>query len=575
MKRKAQYIAIFLMLLFSTSAINLEAEDNIYDNLYKESIISLANKGDMFLNKGEKDSAMLYYMVSISKNINDNKKEQEVYGNTLNEIGKIYYYDGLYNKAMEYFIRAEIFCEKNKVNPDILSKVYNNLGTIYTIFSDSINSTGYYLKSLQLAKKENNIKQEIITLQNLASFYYRHNDYESGNKYNQEMIKFKDYDVSVNFYSILNKSLYETNCGNYDKAIKYIKEAAEYAIENKLQPMTVASAYSLLADLYEKSGDDALSLSYLKKSLDVADKNNIIYMSRSFADILNKKYIKLGNKDKALEYKIKYWTITDSIFNSSEFSKMQNIKFYYELDSKSKEIQEINSNMKAKEEQLKSARIRIFSLFTALILFIILIFVMYRQKRKLNETYKDLFLKNKELLKAEQENREERSNFLNLLANEREMNLILLRQLGEKSANDDTDLEEDSEENMKIYSVDKISDDKKEIILKKINDVMENTKDFCDFGFTLDKLSKIVGSNTRYVSHIIHERYNKTFPAFLNEYRIKEAQIRLLDTENYGNYTIKAIAESVGYKSMSGFISIFKNYTGISPAIYQKMASEK
>lgn len=574
MNRIFYHIISFSTVLLLFSYGNLKAQDTIFSKLQKENLISLSNKGNMFMKIGEKDSAMLYYMIAISKNVNDNKKEKNAYGNTLNEIGKIYYYDGLYNKAMEYFVRGEIFGEKNNIDPDILSKIYNNLGTIYTIFSDSTNSTEYYKKSLKLAQNEDNIEQEIITLQNLANFYYRQNDYDSGNIYNEKMIKFKNYDISVNFYLLLNKSLNEASKNNFDQAISYISEAKEYAVKNKLQPMTVASAYSLLSDFNERKGNEAASLDYLKKSLEVAENNNIIYMSRSLADVLSKRYESYGNEKEALKYKIKYWTITDSIFNNIEFNKMQNIKFYYELDSKSEEIQKINSNMELKEKQLKDARIRFLSLFSVFVLCIMFIIILYRQKKKINDTYKDLFLKNRELLKAEQENRKERNDFLNLLAHEREMNLLLLKQINESSQDiqaKDTDIKD---ENIKLYSVDKISDDKKEIILKKISHIMEDTKDFCDCGFTLDKLSKTVGSNTRYVSHIIHEKYNKSFPSFLNEYRIKEAQMRLLDTENYGNYTIKTIAESVGYKSLSGFITIFKSYTGISPAIYQKMASQ-
>lgn len=574
MNRIFYHIISFSTLLLLIACGNLKAQDTIFSKLQNENLISLSNKGNMFMKIGEKDSAMLYYMIAISKNINENKKEKNAYGNILNEIGKIYYYDGIYNKAMEYFVKGEIFGEKNNIDPDILSKIYNNLGTIYTIFSDSTNSVEYYKKSLKLAQNEDNIEQEIITLQNLANFYYRQNDYDTGNIYNEKMIKFKNYDISVNFYLLLNKSLNEVSKSNFDQAIAYISEAKEYAVKNKLQPMTVASAYSLLSDFHERKGDDAASLKYLKKSLEVAENNNIIYMSRSLADVLSKRYESFGNEKEALKYKIKYWTITDSIFNNIEFNKMQNIKFYYELDSKSEEIQKINSDMELKEKQLKDARIRFVSLFSVFVLCIMFIIILYRQKKKINDTYKDLFLKNKELLKAEQESRKERNDFLNLLAHEREMNLLLLKQINESSQDiqaKDTDIKD---ENIKLYSVDKISDDKKEIILKKISHIMENTKDFCDCGFTLDKLSKTVGSNTRYVSHIIHEKYNKSFPSFLNEYRIKEAQMRLLDTENYGNYTIKTIAESVGYKSLSGFITIFKSYTGISPAIYQKMASQ-
>lgn len=104
---------------------------------------------------------------------------------------------------------------------------------------------------------------------------------------------------------------------------------------------------------------------------------------------------------------------------------------------------------------------------------------------------------------------------------------------------------------------------------------MENKYEICDCDFSLDKLATLIGSNSRYVSQIINDTYGKNFRTYINEYRIKEAQLRLMNTAVYGNYTIKAIAESVGYKSHANFIIIFKKITGIAPSMYQKMAMEE
>lgn len=577
--RRQYYIIIAIIFMFISNII-AKSQNNTLKTISRESLPYLYNRANIFLKNGEEDSAMLYYMACTSKDIK-NLKEQEIYANSLNEIGKIYYYAGMYNQAMEYFVKGSIYCEKNNIKSITLSRLYNNIGLIYGIFSDSVNCINYYNKSLNLTKTETNneIEQKIAVLKNIIIFYYRHNNFRMANKYNKQIIELSDYENSMDFYLLLNKGMYESNMHNYEKAIYYIRQASDYSIKNNMNPLNIALSYDMLIKLYNYINSKDSVLYYTKKSLILAQNNNITYITREMANSLYTQYHEMGREEEAMKYKIKYWTITDSIFNNTEFNKIQNTRFYYELDSKSKELQQMNISMEMKEQQLHNARVRFITLLAASVLFVIFIFVLYRQKKKLHDTYKDLFGKNKELLKAEQESRRERSEFLSLLAHEREMNLLLLKQQTMNTTAKDEDSSEESPaeegENTRLYSVDKISDDKKEIILRKINDVMENTKDFCDCGFTLDRLAKAVGSNARYVSHIIHETYNKSFPAYLNEYRIREAQIRLLDVENYGNYTIKAISESVGYKSLSGFISIFKSHTGMSPAIYQKMASEK
>ena len=47
------------------------------------------------------------------------------------------------------------------------------------------------------------------------------------------------------------------------------------------------------------------------------------------------------------------------------------------------------------------------------------------------------------------------------------------------------------------------------------------------------------------------------------------------DLNNYGNYTIEAISESVGFKSRSTFVTSFKRITGLTPSQYQRMAREE
>lgn len=74
---------------------------------------------------------------------------------------------------------------------------------------------------------------------------------------------------------------------------------------------------------------------------------------------------------------------------------------------------------------------------------------------------------------------------------------------------------------------------------------------------------------------MINDEYGINFRAFLNRYRVKEAMRRLEDIDNYGHLTLKAIAESIGYRSQATFISVFTKETGLKPGIYQRLASER
>lgn len=112
-------------------------------------------------------------------------------------------------------------------------------------------------------------------------------------------------------------------------------------------------------------------------------------------------------------------------------------------------------------------------------------------------------------------------------------------------------------------------------LLAAILQVMENTDAYCDPEFGIEKLATMTNSNSRYVSQVINEVYGMNFRALVNDFRIKKAMIRMSDTENYGNLTIRAIAESVGYKSQANFINVFTKITGLKPSTYLKLLKEK
>ena len=61
----------------------------------------------------------------------------------------------------------------------------------------------------------------------------------------------------------------------------------------------------------------------------------------------------------------------------------------------------------------------------------------------------------------------------------------------------------------------------------------------------------------------------------MNDYRVNLARHRLADSENYGNYTTKAIGESLGFSSHASFINVFRNATGLTPSQYQKMSLQE
>lgn len=94
-------------------------------------------------------------------------------------------------------------------------------------------------------------------------------------------------------------------------------------------------------------------------------------------------------------------------------------------------------------------------------------------------------------------------------------------------------------------------------------------------GFNIDRLAELVGFKPRLVSQAVNEKSGRSFAQMLSQRRIREAATRLADRQNWGRYTVEAVAQSVGLQSLSTFSKAFKASTGLTPSEYRKMGQPR
>ena len=197
--------------------------------------------------------------------------------------------------------------------------------------------------------------------------------------------------------------------------------------------------------------------------------------------------------------------------------------------------------------------------------------MIYRQKRKLNDSYLNLFRQNKDNLEMQKKMEHLYRENASELEEKNKLIALLQSQLQEQGKIKGAHA---AKEAVGKYQDSNLKQEQQEIIAQKIMAVMEQTTEYCQTDFSLDKLAKLLGSNSKYVSQVINDSFKKNFNAFVNTYRIQTARERLIDVDHYGNLTIKGIAESVGFKSPTTFINVFKKMVGLSPSVYQNMAKK-
>ena len=119
-----------------------------------------------------------------------------------------------------------------------------------------------------------------------------------------------------------------------------------------------------------------------------------------------------------------------------------------------------------------------------------------------------------------------------------------------------------------------ISDVIVEDILRKLGSFEEKEK-FLEPNLTVSILSKELKTNSKYLSKIINSYKNKSFSNYVNDLRIDFVVEKLKLDSKFRKYTIKAIANEIGFNTTEAFSKSFHKRTGIYPSFFLKQLEKK
>ena len=98
--------------------------------------------------------------------------------------------------------------------------------------------------------------------------------------------------------------------------------------------------------------------------------------------------------------------------------------------------------------------------------------------------------------------------------------------------------------------------------------MMEEEKPYLNNDLSATGLAKMVQISRHELSEILNMEFGQNFYDFINEYRVKEFQKRIVLPEN-DHLTIMAVAVDSGFNSKSSFNSFIKKFTGTTPSRYK------
>lgn len=373
------------------------------------------------------DKAMENYLKSVEiYNELGNKKALIV---CYNDIGLVYKGQGRYNMAIENYVKSlNLAVETDYKNG--MSMGYNNIGGVHWYMGTYDKAIENFEKALKIYEELGDKTGVSICYCNIGLVYMNQGNYDEALKYSSESLKIDkelndEYGMSFGYN---NMGVINENQGRYDEAIEYYFKSLK--IGKKVNDKSgvsqlyndIASSYIKKADTYKVSEpvlwranlDSALI--YANLAYDLAVEIDALHLQNTAAEHLQKIYTQLGQYRQALKFAEINISTYDTIFSEEKANAIAEMATKYEAENKQLQIEKMEQQKQLDDitieaQTIENRRQQIIIIFTVAgfiisLAFIIIIFILFRQKRKANillEAQNEEINKQKE--KIEEQNR--------------------------------------------------------------------------------------------------------------------------------------------------------------------------
>ncbi|MCK8523090.1 AraC family transcriptional regulator [Aquimarina sp. D1M17] len=449
----------------------------------------------------------------------------------------LYYTDHRkFSKALDDFISALEYSKKNN-NPIYTSIVKHNLATVKR-------ELGMYEEAKKIFReclicKENNMKinrgkwdsiSYLKTLAEIVPVYRLTDDLDSARVSNNIGLSLSK-NKTIGRLFMLNDAILDY----YDKRYHIAKGKLEHVLPILLEMQThstseydVVEGYTFLGKTLKKLGANKMANIYFKK-VDSFCKQRNYYLPESRSSYLELiDYYKSIDDSQNQLLQINKLLSVDSILNS--YYRLGSYEIITKYDQKEllDDKEKIIDSLKKKNKNISFQNILIMALL--LISFVATFYYYKRQK-----TYRQRFDK-----------------------------------LIQETLNDDT-------KEPIFPKQDKESFVKKEAFQDLVSQLQlfEENQEYLRANINIKDLAKSFDSNSSYLSKVINTFKEKSFTNYINDLRIEYVIIRLREDVTLRKYTIKAIAEEIGFNNAEAFSKAFYKKTGLYPSYYIKELDKK
>lgn len=461
-------------------------------------------------------------MVFISKKNNNNQFIAKGYFIKGNEYNKLSNYVG----AIDNYLLASNYVEKTE-GKYLSYTIKFNIAVIRSIQGLQEEAVPVFLEC-QTYFSSTDYYYYLNCILGLSICYNKMGQYDLSSTYNdfgiKESVRFKDY--LMKDYFTYSEGMNQYSKKNFAFAIKNLLISIP-SIVSRNDKTNLAIAYFYLGKSYYDLNQEDEAVKYFLKVDKIFDETNDVYPDlREGYEMLINYYKSIGDTDKQLFYIEKLLRIDKLLTDNFKYFSKKIIKEY--------DSNQLRKEKKSIEESLKYNKLRFFISIIFLGIFLVIAimgFILFYKKQK-NYKYKYESLMNNVHIYEEEKNIQE----------------VIFKNVS------------------KITEVG-IPKDTVSNILKELEGFEQN-KLFLQKDLTLAKLANSIQTNSSYLSKVVNTTKDKNFTSYINDLRIEYIVEALRINRKYRRYTIKALAEEIGFNNAESFSKAFYSKTGIYPSYF-------
>lgn len=364
------------------------------------------------------DTVKVQLLVKVSNNVTRNDPAQgEIYGDSALILAKRIGYDK--GVAMAYNAVAYAQTTKGKYDESIknlhnaidaytrinnkkgLTLTYNSLANAYLGLKDIKKAYQYYYNSFELANKEPIDKHMIaISSVGLANVFVEEKKFQQAIQYfttAEKAFRNEDSELMAAYATGMIGEAYYRD-GNYEEAEKNILKAIPVFEKNNDEYALGLNYYNLGSVEFNRKNYDK-AVKYLTLSFDLSMKRKAWDNIQENARMLSEAHEVNRNPIEALRYFKVFVQFKDSVINKDRNKAIAEAESKWESEKKEQQLKLKNSELEKSQLQVNQRNSLIYIFAAASLIFVVLLFFVYRQYNEKRKSNLLLVAKNEEIEK--------------------------------------------------------------------------------------------------------------------------------------------------------------------------------